>query len=199
MATLTRFSDETNIFGVLAPKSLSEMSDSEHSSFFDKFSKQNQRQNQLFGVLGGSGGKAPGRVGESGGVGGSSSSSSSSSSSGGLFGNLLGGNNSGLDALTNRAKDLANFNVGLYKDQANFDFGLRDKEAEGNFGRQFKLDTNQRQFDRNINTDTQTAMTDRLQKQLNTQLEQQSRDINQQNFATSRAINLASRRLGSRR
>lgn len=94
------------------------------------------------------------------------------------------------------AERAANFKQSLDKDMANFNFGLRDREAEGNFGRQFKLDNQQRTFDRNINTDTQNAMTLRLDKELNNRLEQQQRGINQENFATNRAIKLASKRLG---
>jgi hypothetical protein len=96
------------------------------------------------------------------------------------------------------AKDAARFRTDLDKEMGNFSFGLRDKEAEGNFGRQFKLDTQNRQFDRDINTDTQTAMGQRLDRELANRLAQQDRGINQENFATNRAIRLASRRLGSR-
>lgn len=99
-------------------------------------------------------------------------------------------------SLTDQAKDLARFRLGLDKDQAEFSYGLRDKEAEGNFGRQYKLDTQQRQFDRDINTDTQGALTQRLDKELVNRLQQQEKGINQENFSTDRAIRLASRRLG---
>jgi hypothetical protein len=175
-------------------KAINDMSDGEFEDYLSKQSRTNNRLDRLGGLFGGLNSAGNGLSGGT--LGGSNKSTSTSTTSSNLggFGGL-----GDFDSLSDKAKDLARFRLGLDKEQSEFSFGLRDKEAEGNFGRQFKLDTNQRQFDRNINTDTQSAMTDRLQKQLNTQLEQQSRDINQQNFATSRAINLASRRLGSRR
>jgi hypothetical protein len=96
------------------------------------------------------------------------------------------------------AERAARFKQDLEKEQANFSFDLRNREFDNNFGRQFKIDTNQRTFDQNINRDTQDAMTGRLDKELINRLKQQERGINQENFATGRAIRLASRRLGSR-
>lgn len=165
--------------GITTKKPLEEMTDAEFSDFQNKVDTLKSRENALRGSS-----PPSSRANQT---------NTSSSSSSNLFG--LGGD---FGSLTEQAKDLARFRLGLDKDQAEFSFGLRDKEAEGNFGRQFKLDTQQRQFDRDINTDTQSAMTQRLEKELTNRLEQQERGINQENFATGRAIRLASRRLGDR-
>lgn len=124
---------------------------------------------------------------------GSNSSSATNNKSSNLFG--LGGE---YGALTDQAKDLARFRLGLDKEQADFSYGLRDKEAEGNFGRQYKLNAQQYDSQKGINLDTQSAMNQRLESELQNRLQQQDRGINQENFATGRAIRLASRRLGQR-
>lgn len=167
------------------------MSDDEWNQFLSNQQKSQSRQAQLNSLRGGN--QNTSNSGLFGGVSGNTSSNNASSLFGGL-GDLT--KSDGYKSLVDQAKDMAQFRLGLDKDQAQFSYGLRDKEAEGNFGRQFKLDTQQRQFDRDINTDTQSALTQRLDKELNNRLQQQQTGINQENFATNRAIRLASRRLG---
>lgn len=166
------------------------MSDEQWNQYLANSTKNDARMRQLDNLSG----SKPGSTNSwlSGGGNGTSSTSNN---------NLLGGlgdltKSDFYKSMTDQAKDLARFRLGLDKDQASFSYGLRDKEAEGNFGRQYKLDTQQRQFDRDINTDTQSALTQRLEKELTNRLEQQEKGINQENFATNRAIRLASRRLG---
>lgn len=176
------FSGFLHSSGTWSPKSIDQMSDDEYADFLVRSQRNQSRLNQLQGIN-------------------SSTNTTTGTSAGGTGNNLLGGlgnltNSDYYKSLTDQAKDLARFRLGLDKDQAEFSYGLRDKEAEGNFGRQFKLDTQQRQFDRDINTDTQGALTSRLEKELANRLQQQEKGINQENFATNRAIRLASRRLG---
>lgn len=129
------------------------------------------------------------------GFGSSSGDGSSSSSGSGSFGLNIGGFG-GIDDITNRAKDLAQFRLGLDFQQMDKAAGLRENEAQNNFGRTTKLTDQTYNWQRLINQDTEGARTQRNTDQLNTQKFMQQRGIDQDNFATRRAIGLASRRLG---
>jgi hypothetical protein len=147
------------------------------------------------------------------GTGNSQSSNTSNSSSS----NTLGIN--GIGDITNTAKDLARFRLDLDKDMGGFSSGLRDKEfnnnltrqkdlegfqaglgetrAQSDFGRTTKFTDQTYGWQQRLNQDTQNAMTGRLEKELTNRRDIQSSDQNFQNFNTQRAVNLASRRLGS--
>jgi hypothetical protein len=126
------------------------------------------------------------------GLGGSSGGSTESSNA---LGSFLGGDFN-LDSMTDRAKDLARFRLGLDQEQAGFFGDLREKEAQSNFGRQTGFERQQQEGRESLTNLTQNALTTRLDKELSNRLTQQDRNIGQQNLATNRAINLASRRLG---
>lgn len=122
-----------------------------------------------------------------------------------LFG--VGGQNFSLDDMTNRAKDLARFRLGLDTEQARTFRGLREEEAQADFGRDLqRLQSEQSARIREIQETfggqerltnlTQGALTGRLEKELSNRLEQQTRSNAQANLAANRAIGLASRRLG---
>lgn len=123
----------------------------------------------------------------------SNSSSNFGSGSGSGFG--LTGNYS-LDDMTERAKDMARFRLGLDQEQAKFSRGLREEESQSDFGRKLKeIDTTFAGQERLSNI-TQNAQTGRLEKELANRIQQQDKTIGQQNLMTTRAIGLASRRLG---
>jgi hypothetical protein len=167
-------------------KGIGDMSDAE---FQDYLSKENKTQSRL-GQLGTTGGNYSGSA-NSGVAGGGSGSSSGNNP----LGSFLGGNFS-LDSMTDRAKDMARFRLGLDQEQAGFFGGLREKEAQSNFGRQSSFERQQQEGRESLTNITQNALTGRLNSELQNRLTQQDKNIGQQNLATNRAINLASRRLG---
>lgn len=126
-------------------------------------------------------------------TGGISGSNSSSSSNLGLNSFL---NDSTLDGVTNRAKDLAQFRLGLDKDQAGFSAGLRETEAKNNFGRTTSFEDQQQRGRVDLTNITQNALTGRLNSELSNRLTQQQKGFDQSNLQTNRAIGLASKRLG---
>lgn len=117
-----------------------------------------------------------------------SSSSSSSSLSTGDY----------LTSATDSAKSLAEFNLGLDKQRARYSRDLREEESQADFGRTTKLTDQTKGWERNINLDTQNAATERTKYEQDRLRDQQIKQIDQENFSTNRAINLASRNLGRR-
>lgn len=174
---------------VYTTKDLEDMNPQEYQEYLNRVRSYSDRDSQLRGLT-----KEGGTSKTTGGL----LSDSSSSSTTGLFGGGGIFGNTGLNDITDRAKDLAKFRLGLDKEQAQFSGGLRETEAQNNFGRQTKLVDQDYGWQSRINTDTQSAQTDRLQRELDTRKFQQKEDINQQNLSTNRAISLASRRLGAR-
>lgn len=163
-----------------SPKALEDMSEEEFNQYY---TKEKRTSDRLFKLRG---------INEQSNSGASKNSNSSSNSS---LGSFLGDNFT-LDSATDRAKDLAKFRLGLDKEQAEFSGTLREKEAQNNFGRQTSFEKQQQEGRESLTNLTQNALTGRLEKELANRLTQQDRNINQQNLATNRAINLASRRLG---
>lgn len=165
---------------------------------WQKYLQDNQtslaRQSQLNSLrgqyIGGglfSGGTGAGSTG----IGGSSSSnSSSSSSSGGLFGSL-----GGITGYVDQAKDLARFRLGLDQEQAKFSRGLREEESQSDFGRTYKLSEQQITGQKDLTNLQQSATTDRLQKQLESQQAMQMRGFDQQNLYRAQSAALALRGL----
>jgi hypothetical protein len=98
--------------------------------------------------------------------------------------------------LTKQAKDLAEFNLGLNQRQGEFDFDKRNREFDANTGRQMRVNEQQNKWQSDLNRETQEAQTKRLGLQIEGQDRQQRTGIDQENFATDRAVRLASRRLG---
>lgn len=142
-----------------------------------------------------------------------SSGGSSSSASSSLFGDT--GIN--FDQATNAAKDIANFRLGLDQKQALFSRGLREDEAQSDFGRttalrdidfsqnyrladqqiggQYKLGEQQITGQKDITNIQQSATTDRLQRQLDSQQTMQKSGFDQQNLYRAQSAALALRGL----
>jgi len=96
----------------------------------------------------------------------------------------------------NRGETRAQSDFGRGETRAQSDFTRGETRAQSDFGRQSKLVDQDYGWQSRINTDTQGAQTERLQRELDTRKFQQRTDIDQSNLSTNRAINLASRRLG---
>jgi hypothetical protein len=131
----------------------------------------------------------------------SGGSATGGSATGGL--QSLGANNGSFNFqtgtfgdLTKQAKELAEFNLGLNQRQGEFDFDKRNKEFDANTGRQMRVNEQQNKWQSDLNRETQEAQTKRLGLQIEGQDRQQRTGIDQENFATDRAVRLASRRLG---
>jgi hypothetical protein len=163
-------------------KSLTEMSDKEFQDYIEKQSKTNNRLSFLD--------KATGTNF----INDNTNSSSSSISGSSALGSFL--NSSSLDSITNRAKDMAQFRLGLDKDQATFYGGLRETEAKNNFGRTTSFEDQQQRGRVDLTNIQQNALTGRLERELSNRLTQQQKGFDQSNLQTNRAISLASRRLG---
>jgi hypothetical protein len=168
-------------------KPIYQMSDQEYEDYYNQEIKNASRLQKL---IKGTSTVGYGMSSRSDGSGNSSTSSSSNS-----LGNILGGD-FGIDSMTNRAKDLAQFRLGLDKDQANFSAGLRENESKNNFGRQTSFEDQQQRGRMDLEGLTQNALTGRLEKELNNRLTQQQKGFDQSNLQTTRAMNLASKRLG---
>lgn len=139
---------------------------------------------KLDGALGGAG---------AGGVGGGVGSSSN------LFGGL--GDVSGtFDALADknigRAKDWAQFQLGLNAQQGEQDYGFRNREATRDFGFQTSLAGQQIEGNRSLENLRQTSETDRLQRSLTNQQTMQQSDFTNQ--TQQRAQQAALARIGFR-
>lgn len=118
---------------------------------------------------------------------GSGSGSSSASSASSLFGNI--------SSYTDQAKDLARFRLGLDQEQAKFSSGLRETEFQSDFGRNYKLADQQIGGQKDITNIQQSATTDRLQRQLDSQQTMQKSGFDQQNLYRAQSAALALRGL----
>jgi len=136
----------------------------------------NNEQNSLLEALGMN---VPGNSGSS--TSGTSSSSTDSS-------NLLN---------TQDALNYAQSAMGLQDNQLQFEFGLQQQGEDADTGRTMKINTQQDAFQTGLNQQTQDALTQRQQMQDQTQEDLNNANINQSNYATQRAIGLASKPLGS--
>ncbi len=160
-------------------KGLGNMSDEEYRSFANSLSLGSRRANEINGIMSG---------------GGASGGSGIDSTLGGFGGTGI----NGIDDLTNRAKDLAKFRLGLDMEQARGFRNLREEEQASESGRRIRETQEQFAGQERLTNLTQSALTGRLEKELSNRLAQQEREIGQQNLSASRAIGLASRRLGRR-
>lgn len=168
--------------GSLIGQSLGDMSDDEFSNYLSKIDKTNNRLRQLYkNDDTWSNNKT-----------GSTSSDNNSQQPGVSIGGL-----SGIDDITKQAKDMAEFRLGLDFRGMDKAAQLRENESQANFGRTSKLADQTFNWQRMINQDTEGAKTQRNTDILNREREAQTMGIDQENFATRRAIGLASRRLGS--
>lgn len=176
---------------VMTAKSLEEMSPQEYQEYFGKVQNYFARDNELNALNPKTGSTL---AGGSGGVNGGASSSANSS----LFGSM--------GTLTDQAKDLARFRLGLDQEQARFSRGLREEEAQAEFGRTtnlrnidfqntYKLDTQQIEGNKSLENIRQTATSDRLQAQLANQKAMQDAGFNQQNLFRAQSAALALRGL----
>ena len=104
-----------------------------------------------------------------------------------LFGNL--------SSYTDQAKDLARFRLGLDQEQAKFSSGLRETEFQSDFGRNYKLAEQQIGGQKDITNLQQSATTDRLQRQLESQQTMQKSGFDQQNLYRAQSAALALRGL----
>jgi hypothetical protein len=175
---------------------ISKMSEQQYNDYYNQKAQTANRLAKLRGISASFGNNA--LIDGSGGSSGSNSntrSSSNSSSNKNSLSSFLGGD-FGIDSMTDRAKDLAQFRLGLDKDQANFSAGLRENESKNNFGRQTSFEDQQQRGRMDLEGLTQNALTGRLEKELNNRLTQQQKGFDQSNLQTTRAMNLASKRLG---
>ena len=141
-------------------------------------------------TTGGVRGKLEGGAGGVGGTGGANSSSS-------LFGNLgdLSGTfNQFADQNIGRAKDWAQFQLGLNAQQGEQDFGFRNREATRDFGFQTSLAGQQIEGNKSLEGLRQNSETDRLQRSLTSQQTMQQADFGNQ--SQQRAQQAALARLG---
>lgn len=162
---------------VFTEKRLQDMSDNYFNSYIDLVKKTNSRQDLLDSL-------APKKS--------STNDNDSVNSSSFVVGGL-----SGIDDITKQAKDMAEFRLGLDFRGMDKAAQLRENESQANFGRTSKLTDQTFNWQRMINQDTEDARTQRNTNTLNRDREAQTMGIDQENFATRRAIGLASRRLGA--
>lgn len=195
MATLMAYNASSSptpmAFGgssVFTTKRLEEMSPQEYQDYYNKVQLSFARNNELDALN-------PGRSKTTFGSGSSASSSGSNTSSTSSTGSLFGSLNGNFGGLVDQAKDLAQFNLGLSKDQAQFYRGLREDEAQADFGRNFKLQDQQIIGQKDLTNIQQSATTDRLQRQLDSQQTMQQRGFDQQNLFRAQSAALALRGL----
>jgi hypothetical protein len=160
---------------------ISKLSDSDFNNYLASQNTAKNRLSQLTGIQYGSGS-------------GSSNSGSGSSSD---SSNLLGGLGSdGLADYTQQAKDLATFNLNNAEQQSSYDAGLRNTEYNQDNARQIQLNDSTYGWQQKINNDTQGALSQRLNAQLQNNTDLQNSQFAQQNNTIGRAVSLASTRLG---
>lgn len=144
-------------------------------------------------TTGGVKGKLEGGAGGASGAAGGAGSSASS----GLFGNLgdLSGTfNQFADQNIGRAKDWAQFQLGLNAQQGEQDYGFRSREATRDFGFNTALAGQQIEGNRSLESLRQNSETDRLQRSLTSQQTMQQSDFSNQ--TQQRAQQAALARLG---
>jgi hypothetical protein len=184
MTTTTAFIQGYDFGGGRTYKSLDQMSEKEFSDYLNKKNTVEQRKS-LLGI-----GSSP------------SASASAAASSSGNASSLFGD----LSSYTDQAKDLARFRLGLDQDQAKFSSGLRETEFESDFGRnykladqqiggQYKLGEQQITGQKDLANIQQSATTDRLQRQLESQQGMQRTGFDQQNLYRAQSAALALRGL----
>jgi hypothetical protein len=161
-------------------KTLDQMSDKEFSDYLNKKNTVEQRKS-LLGIGSSNLNSNPGSSLSS------NSSSLNSGSGSSLFGNL--------SSYTDQAKDLARFRLGLDQEQAKFSSGLRETEFQSDFGRNYKLADQQIGGQKDITNIQQSATTDRLQRQLESQQGMQKSGFDQQNLYRAQSAALALRGL----
>jgi hypothetical protein len=160
---------------------ISKLSDSDFSNYLANQQKINSRYQQLT------------RVNLNQGSGSNNSSNNSGSSSSDLLGGL---GSSGLADYTSQAKDLATFNLNNAEQQSSYDAGLRNTEYNQDNARQIQLNDSTYGWQQKINNDTQGALSQRLNAQLQNNTDLQNSQFAQQNNTIGRAVSLASTRLG---
>jgi hypothetical protein len=175
---------------VITNKKLEDMSDAEYQDYINRTKIQRDRESELIGVTQNRGlakGQSvnPGEQDRLSAATGGASNLGAYNFQTGTFGDL-----------TKQAKELAEFNLGLNQRQGEFDFDKRNKEFDANTGRQMRVNEQQNKWQSDLNRETQEAQTKRLGLQIEGQDRQQRTGIDQENFATDRAVRLASRRLG---
>lgn len=179
-------------FGTRSEIALGDMNDEQYNDFVTRDRKARERLNEIYGFSQNQFSNNS-NTGTSGTTGGSNNSGGSSNAN-----NFLGiGFGGGIDGLTQNAKDLAEFRLGLDFRGMDKAAGLRETESANNFGRTTKLTDQTFDWQRLINNDTQGAMTQRNTDTLQNQRQLQSADLGFQDNNIRRAIGLASRRLGS--
>lgn len=119
-----------------------------------------------------------------------------------LFGNL--GDVSGtFDALADknigRAKDWAQFQLGLNAQQGEQDYGFRNREATRDFGFQTSLAGQQIEGNKSLESLRQNSETDRLQRSLTSQQTMQQADFGNQSQQRAQQAALARLGFGGRR
>lgn len=166
----------TTAMGGGGAKAIGDMSPEEWAAYLQKQNTINDRLNQLNQSR-------------------SNYSSSASSSSSSLGNNGLFGSLGSFGDLTDQAKDLARFRLGLDQEQARFSRNLREEESQADFGRNFKLADQQITGQKDLTNIQQNATTDRLQRQLSSQQLMQQRGFDQQNLFRAQSAALALRGL----
>lgn len=139
-------------------------------------------------------GGVKGKLSGDGSGGGDGAGGSSSSSSSNLFGNLgdLGNTfNQFADQSISRAKDWAQFQLGLNQQQGEQDYGFRNREATRDFGFQTALAGQQIEGNKSLESLRQNSETDRLQRSLTSQQTMQQADFTNQAQRQAREAALA--------
>ena len=135
---------------------------------------------------------------EENGLGGSGGKGGSASASSGLFGGdlgSLGGTfNTFADSAMGRAKDWAQFQLGINAQQGEQNFGFRNREATRDFGFNTALAGQQIEGNKSLEGLRQSSETDRLQRSLTSQQTMQQADFSNQ--TQQRAQQAALARLG---
>lgn len=127
--------------------------------------------------------------------GGGSGGSGSTSASSGLFGGDLGGTfNSFADSAMSRAKDWAQFQLGINRQQSEQNYDFRNREATRDFGFNTALAGQQIEGNKSLEGLRQSSETDRLQRSLTSQQTMQQADFSNQ--TQQRAQQAALARLG---
>lgn len=148
-------------------------------------------------TTGGVKGKLEGGAGGADGAAGGAGSASS-----GLFGSLgeLGGTfNQFADQNISRAKDWAQFQLGLNAQQGEQDYGFRNREATRDFGFQTSLAGQQIEGNKSLESLRQNSETDRLQRSLTSQQTMQQADFGNQTQQRAQQAALARLGFGGRR
>lgn len=144
-------------------------------------------------------GTIKGKIGEdgAGGSGGAGSADGSASASSGLFGNMgeLGSTfDTFANSAMNRAKDWAQFQLGINRQQSEQNYDFRNREANRDFGFNTALAGQQIEGNKSLETLRQSSETDRLQRSLTSQQKMQQADFSNQ--TQQRAQQAALARLG---